>query len=84
MRLNQIAQTELVAKVPAHTENNHFPIKMPTIEHPLQTFLLAQTGHQIDWIATFTDPMPPICIRASSRNLKRSNTLYQPMSLLAH
>jgi hypothetical protein len=39
--LDQIAQAELVAKVPAHTQNNDLPIKMPTIELPLQPLPLA-------------------------------------------
>jgi hypothetical protein len=38
---DRIAQAELVAKVPAHTRNNDFPIEMPAIKQPLQSLPLA-------------------------------------------
>jgi hypothetical protein len=37
--LDQIAQAELVAQVPAHTQNDDLPIKMPPIEQPVHTLL---------------------------------------------
>jgi hypothetical protein len=39
--LDPIAQAELVAKIPTHTQNNDLPIKMPAIEQPFQTLALA-------------------------------------------
>ena len=36
--LDKATQKALVAKVPAHTQNNDLPIKMPTAKHLIQTF----------------------------------------------
>ena len=61
--LDQIAQAELVAKVPAHAENNDLPIKMPTIEQPLQTLPLAY-HRPSDWLHShFNRSNEPICTR---------------------
>src|ERR1700730_6044867 len=61
--LDQIAQAELVAKVAAHAENNDLPIKMPTIEQPLQTLPLAY-HRPSDWLHShFNRSNEPICTR---------------------
>ena len=61
--LDQIALAELVAKVAAHAENNDLPIKMPTIEQPLQTLPLAY-HRPPDWLHSyFNRSNEPICTR---------------------
>ncbi|WP_236693668.1 hypothetical protein [Robbsia andropogonis] len=53
---NQIAQAELVAKVPANTQNDDFAIKMSAVKHPGWSLrLLPIIDHPIFGLNNLTD-----------------------------
>lgn len=62
--LDQIAQIELVAEVPARVQNNDLSIKMPSIEQPLRTFPLAHYRLPVRRVCYFNRSRQPICTRA--------------------
>ena len=61
--LDQIAQAELVAKVPAHAENDDLSIKMSPIKQRLQAFPLAHHRPPDYWAEYFNRFAEPICTR---------------------
>jgi hypothetical protein len=61
--LDQIAQAELVAKVPAYAENNDLSIEMSPIKQRLQAFPLTHHRTPDCWAEYFNQFAEPVCTR---------------------
>jgi hypothetical protein len=57
---DQVAQAELVAQVPANTQNDDLPIEMASTEQLLQSLQLAHRGSSVRFAPTTLIDSPPL------------------------